>query len=190
MQGSAHVTIHADSDQRTRETGKALAAGLFPGCTVPVQALPEGVEDPLFHSIPAGVGQPDPALAVAALSGRIGGNPDNLTGAYRAQIAALDQILASGGTPVSREVNRTLSSKFRLNSPREGVIISQSYAAPLNTASTITENFLLEYTQGMDASSVGWGCVSRRQTPLADRTPYGGFRVHATHRGHCPDSGL
>ena len=34
---------------------------------------------------------------------------------------------------------------------------------PLNTASTLTENILLEYTEGMDASSVGWGCVDAGQ---------------------------
>ena len=44
-----HVTIHADSDQRTRESGKALAAGLLSGCTLTVQALAEGRPDPLFH---------------------------------------------------------------------------------------------------------------------------------------------
>ena len=31
---------------------------------------------------------------------------------------------------------------------------------PLSTASTLTENLLLEYTEGMDASNVGWGCVN------------------------------
>lgn len=30
---------------------------------------------------------------------------------------------------------------------------------PLNIASTLTENLLLEYTQGMDTSQVGWGCI-------------------------------
>ncbi len=34
--------IVADSDQRTRETGKALAAGLAPGCTIELSAFPEG----------------------------------------------------------------------------------------------------------------------------------------------------
>ena len=29
----------------------------------------------------------------------------------------------------------------------------------MNTASTLTENLLLEYTEGMDAANVGWGCV-------------------------------
>jgi 4-phytase/acid phosphatase len=61
-----HIRIIADSDQRTRETGKALAAGLAPGCTVAVSALPEGTADPLFHSLEAGVGHPDKQLATAA----------------------------------------------------------------------------------------------------------------------------
>ncbi len=156
---ASHVTIYADSDQRTRETGKALAAGLFPGCTVPVQALAEGVEDPLFHSIPAGVGQSDPALAVAALSGRIGGNPDNLTGAYRAQIAALDKILATCGTPVARAANRSPLLEIPATLMPGKADRLAELRGPLNTAATLTENLLLEYTEGMDASSVGWGCV-------------------------------
>ena len=31
---------------------------------------------------------------------------------------------------------------------------------PLSTASTLTENFLLEYAEGMDVANVGWGCVN------------------------------
>lgn len=34
---------------------------------------------------------------------------------------------------------------------------------PLNTASSLTENLLLEYTQGMSAANVGWGCVDGRE---------------------------
>lgn len=156
---AAHVTIHADSDQRTRETGKALAAGLFPGCTVKVQSLPEGDNDPLFHSISAGVGKPDPALAAAAISGRIGGDPNNLTNAYRTQLAALDKVLATCGAGASPKTKRTslLDIPAKL-APGDDDGLTK-LKGPLNTASTITENFLLEYTQGMDASSVGWGCV-------------------------------
>jgi 4-phytase/acid phosphatase len=156
---AAHVTIRADSDERTRETGRALAEGLFPGCTVPVQALPEGVADPLFHAIPAGVGHPDPELAAAAISGRIGDDPNNLTDTYRSQIATLDQILATCGTPASRELKRTsLFEILAKLSPGSGDKLAE-LRGPLNTASSLTENILLEYTQGMDNSSVGWGCV-------------------------------
>jgi len=156
---AAHVTIHADSDQRTRETGKALAAGMFPGCTLPVQALPEGTDDPLFHSLPAGVGQPDTAMATAALAGRMGGDTNNLTEAYRSQLAALDQILATCGAPASRPAKRvSLFDVPAKLAPGGGDKLAE-LRGPLNTASSLTENFLLEYAQGMDTSSVGWGCV-------------------------------
>src|SRR5580698_2394149 len=88
-----HIRIIADSDQRTRETGKALAAGIAPGCTIAVSALPEGTPDALFHSLEAGVGQPDKLLATAAVSGRIGNNPLGLSEAYRPQLEALQQVL-------------------------------------------------------------------------------------------------
>src|SRR5580698_2083598 len=76
---AAHVTILADSDQRTRETGKAIAEGMFPGCNVEVHALPEGTNDPLFHAHRAGPGNAESGLALAAIAGRIGGDPNNLT---------------------------------------------------------------------------------------------------------------
>lgn len=156
---AAHVTIYADSDQRTRESGKALAAGLFPGCAMSVQALAEGVQDPLFHALPAGVGQPSATLAVAALSGRIGGNPNNLTEAYRAQISTLDQLLATCGASASHPAKRTplLEIPAKLAPGRDDH--PAELRGPLNTASTLTENLLLEYTEGVDAANVGWGCV-------------------------------
>src|SRR5208337_1258205 len=78
-QDAARITVYADSDQRTQETGKALAAGLFPGCDVPLHALPEGTPDPLFHPQEAGTVSANSAMALAAISGRIGGDPNNLT---------------------------------------------------------------------------------------------------------------
>jgi 4-phytase/acid phosphatase len=156
---AAHVTVYTDSDQRTRETGKALAAGLFPGCALAVQALAEGVHDPLFHALPAGVGQPDSALAVAALSGRIGGNPNNLTEAYRSQIAAFDQLLASCGASASQPTRRTSLLEIPAKLAPGKNDRPAELRGPLNTAVTLTENLLLEYAEGVDGSNVGWGCV-------------------------------
>ena len=155
------VTFYADSDQRTRETGKALADGLFPGCHTNVQFLPEGTNDPLFHFHPtqAQLGVNTPAQATAAIAGRIGGDPANLTEAYRTQLGMLDSILATCGSPVSQPHKRT--SLFDIPAtltPGNGGHVAE-LRGPLNTASTLVENLLLEYTQGMEASNVGWGCV-------------------------------
>src|SRR3984957_4380762 len=72
----AHVTILADTDERTRETGKALSEGMFPDCNVVVHSQPDGTIDPLFLTHKAGIGHPDPAFAAAAIAGRIGGDPN------------------------------------------------------------------------------------------------------------------
>ncbi len=156
---AGRVTFYSDSDQRTRETGKALAAGFFPGCTTSVRSLPEGSQDLLFHSSRASTSRDDSSLAAAAIAGRIGGDPNNLTEAYRSQLSTLDQILATCGASASDPNHRI--SLFDIPATLSNA--QQSHRAelngPLNTAATLTENMLLEYAQGMDAANVGWGCV-------------------------------
>ena len=143
---AAHVSIVADSDQRTRETGKALAEGMFPGCSIAVHAQPEGTNDPLFRPIESGAVHPDTALASAAVAGRIGGNPNNVIEAYRAQLTLLDRVLAGCGHAPA-DAKRT--SIFDI--PDAHRIVA--------TAATISENLLLEYTQGMSQANTGWGCL-------------------------------
>jgi 4-phytase/acid phosphatase len=160
-QDARHIRIVADSDQRTRETGKALAEGLAPGCAVEVRALPEGTADPLFHSLSAGIGHPDKAQAVAAISGRIGGNPLGLTEAYRPQLEALEEMLR-GCNPNANCADAPMpESLFDIPSaivPGKGDHLVDLHT-PLGTASTMAENMLLEYADGMDAANVGWGRV-------------------------------
>jgi 4-phytase / acid phosphatase len=154
-----HVTILADSDQRTRETGKALAEGMFPGCSVEVHALPEGSHDPLFHFLEAGAGNVDHSLAVAAISGRIGGDANNLTEAYRLQLSALDQVLGGCGHASAAEQKRTSLFNIPASLAPGKDDHPTELRGPLNTTSSLSENLLLEYTQGMPAADVGWGCV-------------------------------
>jgi 4-phytase/acid phosphatase len=158
-----HIRIVADSDQRTRETGKALAAGLAPGCAIAVSALPEGTPDPLFHSLEAGVGQPDKLLATAAVSGRIGNNPLGLSEAYRPQLEALKQVLSGceRGATCSSPGKAAPQSIFDIQSsiaPGKGDHLVELHT-PLSVASTMAENLLLEYTEGFGAARVGWGRV-------------------------------
>jgi 4-phytase/acid phosphatase len=153
------VTFYSDSDQRTRETGKALAAGFFPGCAISVHSLPEGIQDPLFHPLRTHSRRADSSLATAAIAGRIGGNPDNLTEAYRSQLASLDKLLSTCGASASARNGRTslFDIPASLSNGKSDHLAEMK--GPLNTAATLTENLLLEYTQGMDAANVGWGCV-------------------------------
>jgi len=184
---ATQIRVVADSDQRTRETGKSLAAGLAPGCAIDVTTQPEGTQDPLFHSLAAGVGQPDKQLATAAVSGRIGANPQGIAEAYRPQFQALEDVLlackssekcAAGGTPAPASLFDIPASL----APGKGDHLVE-LRSPLSIASTMAEDLLLEYTEGMDAAHVGWGRVDSNKLrelvqlhtaseDIVQRTPY------------------
>ena len=86
--------------------------------------------------------------------------PANLTQAYHAQIGAMDKLLAKCGAPSSTQQARTsLFDLPAILAPGKGDHLAE-LRGPLNTASSLAENILLEYAQGMSAANVGWGCVT------------------------------
>ena len=140
---------------------------MFPGCSAREQseqhALAESRPDPLFHAMTAGAGRSDRDRAVASIAGRIGNDPTGLTEAYRPLLELLQRVLL--GCPATSpcpEQGRT-ASKLLLEIPASLAEGKGDHPAelkgPLNTASTITENFLLEYAGGMPMEQVGWGRV-------------------------------
>jgi 4-phytase/acid phosphatase len=169
---AAHVSFYSDSDQRTVETGKSLAAGMFPDCPPREQseqhALAENQPDPLFHSpvfpsTTAGTNSPDRERAVASISGRIGNDPAGVTEAYRPQLEMLQRILLGCPATSSCPQPGHTASKLLLEIPATLEAGKGDHPAdlkgPLNTASSITEDFLLEYTNGLPMEQVGWGRV-------------------------------
>lgn len=177
------IVFFADSDQRTVATGKALADGILPGCSVAVHALPRGTPDPLFHSLAAGVGHPDYALAAAALSGRIGDNPTGLLDAYASTLQKMEEILSQCNSPEAcRTPTQSLLQIPSSISPGHGNHLVK-FQSPLSVASTIAEDFQLEYTNGMPLNEVGWGGANAAiinemiglhtaEADLMHRTPY------------------
>jgi len=155
---AARVSIVADSDQRTRETGKALAEGMFPGCAIAVHAGPEGSSDPLFRPIEAGAVHPDTALATAAVAGRIGADPNSLTELYRSQLTLLDHALAGCGHAPANAPRTSIFDIPATLAPGSGDSPAALHG-PVTIAATIAENLLLEYTQGMSQADTGWGCI-------------------------------
>jgi 4-phytase/acid phosphatase len=158
---AAHLFLWADSEQRTIETGRALASGMFPDCGVQVRSLPEGTDDPLFSPNLVGIGHPDRALAVASVLGRIGTNPGPLLEAYRPAFETMQQVLL-GCTPGAKCPPEGTSVKQPLMEPAMSVTQGKGdhlvdFAGPLSTASTLAEDFLLEYTNGMEDKALGWG---------------------------------
>jgi len=166
---AARIYIHADAGQRTRETGRAFAESLLPGCEIPVVAQESG-KDPLF----GGVGKADPKLAAKAVRERLGPGAEVLT-KYAPAFEELTRILTGGGS-----AHRSLMAAAPDEAGEGG---GAEIPRPLATASTLSEVFLLEYAEGMPKSALGWGRLTKESllqilelhtvyADLARRTPY------------------
>jgi len=166
---AARIYIRADTGQRTRETARAFAESLLPGCEIPV-AMEPGGKDPLF----SGVGKPDPELAGKAVRERLGPGSALLT-KYARAFDTLARILTGGGS-----AHRSLMADAADEGGDGG---GPDVPRPLATASTLSEVLLLEHAEGMPQSALGWGRLTKENllqvlelhTAYADltrRTPY------------------
>jgi 4-phytase / acid phosphatase len=180
---AARISFVADSDERTRATGNAIADGMFPDCSVVVHSLPPGTPDPLFHPLAAGVGHPDQDQAAAAVAGRIGNDPAALASAYRQSLQGMAHILSLCDPPAHcQQPQKSLLGEKSSVGPAKGNHLVD-LKGPMSTASTIAEDLLLEYTEGMPVEKVGWGHVDEAKldeflvlhtahADLLQRTPY------------------
>jgi 4-phytase / acid phosphatase len=171
---AARVYFWADTDQRTLETARALREGILPGCPGEIHSV-TAKSDALFDPIESGLVKPDPKLGAAAVVGRIGPNLDALLGAHRQELDALTHILnGSGKAPRS-----VFDEPIAITANERGVEMT----GPLRLASTLTENLLLEYTDGMSGERLGWGRLNASNlqqimmlhtsySELMRRTPY------------------
>ena len=164
---SAQVWLYADSDQRTRESGRALAEGMFPGCPPSIHGLPQGMPDVLFHPGHRAAGNlpgDQPANPVPEPPGEAllrQAETQRLAQQYRPQIAEMDRILATCGPPLSPDRQRVSLFDVPTTPPPGKHGDSGDLRGPMGVAAGLSENFLLEYTQGMPMRDVGWGCISR-----------------------------
>ena len=165
-QDARRIYIRADKDQRTLETGRAFAESLLPGCGIEIHSQPEGGPDPLF----SGVGTPDPERMLAAVRQRLGADPHALLAEHRAAFETLQSILG-GKAEDPAAIGVALRGR------------TVELTGPFATGSTFSENLLLEYTNGLEGASLGWGRLTRENlnraleihavyADLMRRTPY------------------
>jgi 4-phytase/acid phosphatase len=170
------VYVWADTAQRTMETGRALADALMPRCGVAVHSLPDGDTDPLFDPIATGLATPDPDVAARAVRERLGPRPDQFLEPHRGEFELLQNILTDGAS-----APRTVFESLTVGVAGNGKTAELN--GPLNTASTFTENLLLEYANGFEGRDFGWGRLTRENldrvltlhglyADLMRRTPY------------------
>jgi 4-phytase / acid phosphatase len=154
----ARIFFRADSDQRTIETARHLGTALLPQVKIDVHTRVAGVPDPLFRPVIVPVGHPDRQLGMAAVLGRLGGDPSVIQQAYRPAFETLERILVgeSGEIPAGKQSVLTLPASVAPGERDHTVDVR----GPLQTAQSITDVLLLEYAEGLPLSEVGWGRVT------------------------------
>jgi len=179
------VYFRANNIERTIATAQAFAVGMLPAAPPPVDFLPAGV-DPLFDPMDAGVSHLDSRQAVAAVSGRLGGNPQSLSSAYAAEFALARSVLFGyplGQTPVPATPEGKTDPTAIPIGAAPGVPGLPVDLGGLLTIESVTTPFLLEYADGMQPSDVAWGRLTADQISqltritqllldLEYRTPY------------------
>jgi 4-phytase/acid phosphatase len=171
------VYIWADNEERTLGTARALAAGMsrrIASCPIPVKSLPytpapqsgpdkckvsdEKHTDYFFHPLsyppfiaPNGPIDTDKLKDVAK---QINDDVPKILTTYHSALEMLNNTLCGGPTaPACNSV---------LNLPTEAKVdgTSLNWAGMFSESSTDTENFLLEYGNGMPCNLDGWGLVT------------------------------
>ena len=180
------VRVWADTDQRTRETGRAWLEGLYPGCDIPVGHSRGQRDDPLFAAIDLGVAGHDPAMARAAVEARAGGALDGTMPAVGRAFERLDAILDCCSVTVCEEAGLEpdcalgqIPHRWEATDPAKRI----DFEGPLAIGGTAGQTVMLQYLEGKPMSEVGWGrateadfillsTIHAAEFELLSRTPY------------------
>lgn len=155
---AAFVYVRANNAPLIVDTAQAFAAGFLPAAPLAVNTVP--APDPLFDPIDAGVAKLDTKMAVAAVNGRLGGNPQWLATAYSAEFALARAVLfnyPAGTTPAPATPAGKIDITAIPITMTEGNSTEPVNPGGLASYYMAIDPFLMEYADGMPASDVGWG---------------------------------
>ncbi|GLQ45127.1 phosphoanhydride phosphohydrolase [Dyella lipolytica] len=163
---SPSLYVVADDEERTLESAHGLMDGFDPNCAIEVHPSPKNGPDALFSHDFTHASDADRAEAMAAVLGRIGGDPKRLALANAGLLDQMQTVLLgcqSGTcTPAQTAGKKILLDQDSSIAPAHGDGLL-SIKSPLHNASTFAENFFLEYAEGMPMSDVAWGRISSLQ---------------------------
>ncbi len=147
------VFVWADSaDHRTMQSGDALLEGLAPGCGLSAQHATAGSADPLFSAAETGKCPIDPAQVKEVLETGLRHLTADPASPYASSLAALAKLLRPSGC--DGQDRRCFPHGQNSLAPSED---GMKVKGPLATGSTLTEALSLEYDEGMQGQSLGWG---------------------------------
>ena len=154
------VYFRANGTPLITETAQAFALGMLPAASVTVNSYAAPANDPLFNPVGAGVARLDYRMAVAAVNGRLGDNPQSLASAYAAELALTRSILFNypvGQTPLPP----TPAGKIDVTASPIGVATGDTTLpveiGGLTDVAAAIDPFVMEYADGLPAADVGWG---------------------------------
>ncbi len=155
------VYFHANAIQRTVDTAQHFWKGFLPAAPVNVQYLtPSTASDPLFDPVGAGVALLDSQMAVASVTGRLGGDPQWIASAYAPEFALTRAVLlgypASQIPPPPAPANVTDVTAFTANpiTVTAGTNGQPVDLGELTTVGNAVDPFVMEYADGLQT---GWG---------------------------------
>ncbi|WP_158820672.1 histidine-type phosphatase [Granulicella sp. S156] len=181
------IYVEANTTQRTVASGKAMISGLAPDCRVDVHVR-TNAPNPLFE--PSSSSFVDHRKVGDATLGRMANQPAWFTNAFFRPLGKMHHVLAdcSGvGCDPSKPDFRTVTVDHGLSSPRDAHTDN-----PVALGADFAENFLLEYTEGLPMSQVGWGRVDREDLNdlMEMNTRYHDFMLRTPYEAQVAASDL
>jgi 4-phytase/acid phosphatase len=152
------VAAWTDLSQRTRTSGAALLAGMYPRCAnLPLRNQANfTVPDPLFNPQPTASCPMDLAANRAAILARVGGSFASVQRDNAAALSMMQSVLcpagatrgAGGGSCGEAGMPTSI-----VGGTEDGVRLR----GPLGYASTAAESFLMQAAEGLPKDQVAWG---------------------------------
>ena len=180
------VYVHADLDERTKATAQALLDGMVPGCGIAYRTKPNASVDSLFHPVAAGVCRLDAMVTQTSVLQRVAGDLNSVPRDFKAPFDALQDGMDCCKPALCMAFGKAEGCKLAdlptfLSPQPNGTGVTMIGA--LAIASAVTEDFLLEYAEGMETGQVAWGRLTPAQLlqtfrlhteafDLMERTPY------------------
>lgn len=182
------IYVEANTTQRTIASAKALLPGLSPQCTSVQAHYFTDRPNPLFS--PSSHSAVNRQRVTDATLGRMANQPDWFTDAFARPLEKMHGALTSCVGPDcdrSTQDFRTIRVQNDVAAPRDSRIES-----PVTLGADFAENFLLEYTEGMPMSQVGWGRVSRADLNdlMQMNTQYHDFMLRTSYEAQVAASNL
>ena len=184
------VYFHANDTPLITDTANAFWTGMLPGAPVNVNTDTPPANDPLFDPVDTGVAVLDYPTAVAAVNGRLGGDPAALATTYAPELTLTRSVLFNYSVnvtpPPPKPPNVMTDVTDFTSNPITATAGSTSVPVNLGGLEQVIltiDPFVMEYTDGLSNANVGWGQLtpdSINQTfrlynlvlDLEYRTPY------------------